>query len=197
MSENQTDREEIAASLEEPRSSTPAAYWLASVIALLGLACFPVLAEADSSAIQYEEELPTPTGKSTAPSHSGPSAHSSTASSGTSAPSQSGSTTPGSAGPASASAQTSRRGKGGTAHDRQLKRAGLATSNRAQASGQSDQTSSGGGSSPLVSVLVAIAALAAISIASVMVRQRRAGGAHRTRRRPTTRATAPPKRREG
>ncbi len=176
MSENQPDS--IAASLEEPRSSAPATYWLVSVIALLGFACFPVLAEADSSSIQYEEAVPTATGKGAIRSHSGTSAHASTTNGGgATAKSQSGSTAPGSGGLTSAGAQTSRTGKGTVAQNRQLKRAELATNNQTRTPGRSDgssmQTSSGRGSSPLVPILIAIAALAAISIAAMIVRQRR------------------------
>ncbi len=158
------------------RKSGRIAYWLVSVIALLGFACFPALAEADSSSIQYEESVPTATGKSTIPSHSGP-AHASTASGGGgSATSQPGSTAPGSGGSASAGAPTTRTGNGDSAHRRRRNGAGVGVADHLRAAGQSDrsaQTSSDGGSSPLVPILIAIAALAAISIAAVIVRQRR------------------------
>lgn len=159
------------------RNSGHLAYLLLAAICLLGFACFPVLAEADSSGIQYEESVPTATGKSTIPSHSGPSANASTASSGTSAPSQSGSRSPGSGGSTSASGSPSRKSKSGTAHNRRRNSAGLAanspTRGPGQPAGSSMQTSSTGGSSPLVPILIAIAALAAISIAAVTLRQRR------------------------
>jgi cobalamin biosynthesis Mg chelatase CobN len=151
-------------------------YWVVSVIALLGFACFPVLAKADSSNIQYEESIATATGKSTIPSHSGH-AHVSTASGGGSATSQSSSATAGSEGSTSAGAPTSRATKGAVAHRPQMKRAGLAINSHARTPGTSDgssmQPSSGGGSSPLVPVLIAIAALAAVSIAAVVIRRRR------------------------
>ena len=157
------------------RNSGHSAYWLLSVIALLGFACFPAFAEADSSSIQYEEALPTAKGTSTIPPHS-PSAHASTAGGGVSAPSQSENQTPSAGGPTSAGAPVSKTDRRGAAHSRQKNGAGLAGANRARAPGQPNgaiQTTSPGGSSPLVPILIAIAALAAISISAVMVRQRR------------------------
>ena len=141
-------------------------------IALLGFACFPVAAEADSSGIQYENALPTATGKGTIPSHSG----TSESGGGGSAPSRSGSAGPGLGRSTSARAATSQTAKGGSAHSRHPDSTGVAADNHRQPPGPSDgspaQTSSSAGSSPLAPILIAIAALAAVSIAAVMVRQR-------------------------
>jgi len=161
------------------QNSGHSARLLILVIALLAFACFPALAEADSSGIQYEEALPTATGKGANPPHSGPSAQSSNASGTASAPSTSShleKETPGSRQQTSASVSGSRTANSSTPHSQRRNGAGVALENHLRAAGKSNgsmQTASGGGSSPLVPILIAIAALAAISIAGVMVRQRR------------------------
>ena len=56
----------------QARSSARPSFALLSVLALLALACFPVLAQAeDASGVQYETAVPTVTGHTTPPKGSG------------------------------------------------------------------------------------------------------------------------------
>ncbi len=176
---------------------------LSSVLALLALVCFPVLAQADSSGTQYEDALPSPCGTSckapTHPTHqahhSEPPAKTSTSSNGgASAPHTSteanhsntsggGSTDTGTSSktgsPGTASTDNNGGGTGQGSQDTSPSggaKAGLHPSNQASASTPASTPDSGGDSSPLVPILIAIAALAAISVGAVMLRQRRQRG---------------------
>jgi cobalamin biosynthesis Mg chelatase CobN len=164
-----------------------------SVIALLALACFPVLAHAEtSSGVQYDDSLPelpkdkstskqtpakaskTDDGGGTAPSHSDDSKE---------ADSEEGdSSAKGGAGAAGHDGGTGQGSPGHSANGG----ANNATNGEGQIASEApaSQSTDDGGSSPLVPILIAIAALAAISVAAVMFRQRR------QRRGPT--ATASP-----
>lgn len=144
------------------RARNSGRFWLLSVSALLAFACFPVLAQADSSGIQYEEAISTPTGSSPIPSHGGPSAQASD-----SAPGQAGGKKSGASRKASSGAgSSSTGGNGGTGQ-------GSPPNGSGNGVQPGTQASNSGGSSPLVPILIAIVALAAISIGVVMMKQRR------------------------
>lgn len=171
------------------RGSGRPAFALLSVLALLAMACFPVLANAeDSSNYQYETAVPSPTGHSATPTGGGggtkspnsgggsPTAHAS------GRPSGSGSSPSGS----SANGNPTTGSDGGTGHGSQGN--GSTTSQHASKGQDSagtlggpkpvsstTATSDGGGSSPLIPILIAIAVLAAISVGVVLYRQRRQG----------------------
>ena len=164
-----------------PRSSAPPFFALLSVLALLALACFPVLAQAESSGAQYETEIPTVTGHTTPPKNTGGgiSAHASNGpSSGNSGGSGSQSSSGGasgtnpSTGGGSGSGQPSS-GNGATGGNQQV--AAQGNGNGAQSGTQvaTKTPADDSSSSPLVPILIAIAVLAAISIGAVVVRQRR------------------------
>jgi cobalamin biosynthesis Mg chelatase CobN len=154
-----------------------------SVLALLALGCcLPVLAQAeDSSGIQYSDAPPTVTGKK-APSGQEPPASSSQANDGGSA--QSGGGSPGSPGGGSSaggsssnSGDASGTAKGGDAAQQGSPGKGYDGAigpGKAAEGGTTASSSHGdGGSSPLVPILIAIAALAAISLGAVMYRRHR------------------------
>lgn len=163
-----------------PLRSGHSAFGLVSVLALLALACCPVIAQADSGGAIYEEaeSLPNPTGHhgeppakaSTAPHNGGASAPPSTS------PSQTGSDKSSSGGGQISSGETggvatAHGGKGQGSPD---KASSGALPKHSQPAVQTNaSTSSGGSSSPLVPILIAIAVLAAISIGAVLIRQRR------------------------
>jgi cobalamin biosynthesis Mg chelatase CobN len=157
----------------------PARRWglfaVLSVSALLACACFPLLAQADSSGAVYEPELPTATGHSggggTA-SHGG-SGGGATASqikgsnhSGSSKNSSQGGSSPAKGGANGGGSGQGSPGNGSSGSPGAQPQGGTQTSAGAPAS-------SGGGSSPLVPILIAIAALAAISIGAVAMQRRR------------------------
>jgi hypothetical protein len=161
-----------------------------SVLALSALMLFPALSQAnDSSGIQYSEAPPTATGgqEGNKPSHKEPVAHSSTGGDGSSNQNNSGhSKSSTSSGGSSGGSPSSKTGNPqSTSHDRgtgqgnpgsgstggeapQVNHSGQVSSAPQGSSGQES-----GGSSPLVPILIAIAALAAISIGVVMLRARR------------------------
>jgi len=171
------------------RSSAPNVFSLLSVLALLALASFPVLAQAeDSSSVQYQEAPPEITvpgntkkahksqpGKNTseaegnasnAPGGGGGSGGSNGPGGNGGSPSNGSSAGNPSTGVGSGSGQSSP-GNGSTGTQ--------AGSGSGATTGNPASASSSGGSSPLVPILIAIAVLAAISIAAVMYRQRRQG----------------------
>lgn len=162
------------------RTSARPSFALLSVLALLALACFPVLAQAESSGAQYETEIPTVTGHVTPPKNTGGdlSAHASkNPSSGNSADSGSGSSPGGasgtnpSTGGGSGSGQPNS-GNGATGGNQQVSaqgNGGTQQGKQVATKTPADDSSS----SPLVPILIAIAALAAISIGAVVIRQRR------------------------
>jgi cobalamin biosynthesis Mg chelatase CobN len=165
-----------------------------SVIAL-ALACSPALAQAEctsSSCVQYTESIPKPDGgNAPTPSQKTPAKASKTGGNGSEPSRPGGSKKTG----AEKSEEGEASGKEGVAvpgHNGQGKPGGSAYGGGKQGMQKGGQNavgtpashSNGGGSSPLVPILVAIAVLAAISVAVVMIRQRR------QRRGPT--ATASP-----
>lgn len=163
---------------------------LMSVIAL-ALACFPALAQAEctsSSCVQYTESIPKPEGENTPAHHQKtPAKASKTGEDGGSQPSHSdgsqgtkeaegseegeASEENGAAAPGHDGGSGQQGKPGGSAHEggKQAVNPGAQITPGVQASKSSD----GGSSSPLVPILIAIAVLAAISVAVVMIRQRR------------------------
>jgi hypothetical protein len=150
------------------------------VLALLALACFPVLAQAEeSSGTVYETAVPGPTGNKS-PDKSNPGAQASKGG-GATAP---GSTNPGNPGSESSdesSAGTNPSTGGGTGNGQGSPGKG-STAGEGQGGGQqglsngqpvNTPASSDDSSSPLVPILLAIAVLAAISVGAVVLRQRR------------------------
>ncbi len=165
---------------------------LMSVIAL-ALVCFPALAQAEctsSSCVQYTESIPKPEGENTPQTHQKtPAKASKTGKDGGSQPSQPGDSKSTKEAEGSEEGEASEKegavgggngggngqGKpGGSAHEggQQAMHPGAQSKSSVPASNSSD----GGGSSPLVPILIAIAVLAAISVAVVMIRQRRQRG---------------------
>lgn len=168
------------------RSSARPAFLLLSVLAVLALALFPGLAQAeDNSGIQYESEVPT------VPSHESSNIPSNDKSGGSTKPSEKGSEASSSNSPGGGGTGGSNDpGQGGGAHSGQSSQAGGGGSQQSgngsqNASGKvnaaqalptttdASQSSGGGGSSPLVPILIAVALLAAISIGYYVSRQRR------------------------
>jgi cobalamin biosynthesis Mg chelatase CobN len=166
---------------------------LMSVVALLALACFPVLAHAeDSSGVQYSDSLPSPEGENQPVHHTKRPPVAKAADNGgasvptgkADSPNSDGSTEGSSEGESSSTGGgTGANGNnngGGTGQGNQAGSANKAPDSQVQQSGQNASVpvskSSDSGSSPLVPILIAILVLAAISVAVVMIRQRRQGG---------------------
>ena len=156
-----------------------------SVLALSALMLFPALSQADSSGIQYSEAPPTATGGNK-PSHKEPAAHSSTSGGGSSTQNNSShSKSSTSSGESSGGSPSSKTGStqstshdGGTGQGNPGSGSTGGEAPPVNHSGQASPAPQGashqeGGSSPLVPILIAIAALAAISIGAVMLRARR------------------------
>jgi len=157
------------------------------VLAVLAIACFPGLAQAEeNSGIQYETDVPT------VPSHESSNIPSKNKSGGTNAPSESESEAKSSESPGGVatggsddsgqgggtpSGQSNQAGGGdGQKADNGSQNAGSGSINAAQplaTTSDSAGDSSDGGSSPLVPILIAVAVLAAISIGYFYYRQRR------------------------
>lgn len=151
-----------------------------STLALVAFCCVPVLAQADSSGIQYQDAPPTVPGK-TATSGNNGSATSSKDGDGGSA------TGSGAAdGGSSAGGSSSKSGGAGGAGEDRAQGSPGSRSDEGKGSGAGSAesgappqatpqpvSSEDDGSSPLVPILIAIAVLAAISIAVVVMRQRR------------------------
>lgn len=152
-----------------------------SVLALLALGAFPVLAHADSSGIQYSDAPPTVNGGHTIPTQTESGKHSSKKSGGadaSEAPGSGGSGGGGSAGgssPGSGGGAATGTGAGQQGSQGQGAGNGGSGNLSQNAQGGSEPASSqdDGGSSPLVPILIAIAALAAISIGAVVMQRRR------------------------
>jgi cobalamin biosynthesis Mg chelatase CobN len=177
--------------LPRDRSSARPVFALLSVLAVLAIACFPGLAQAeDNSGIQYESDVPT------VPSHESSNIPSKNKSGGTKAPSESeseseakssessgGVATGGSddsgQGGGTPSGQSNQAGGGdGQKAKNDAQNAGAGSINAAQplaTTSDSAGDTSDGGSSPLVPILIAVAVLAAISIGYFYYRQRRQG----------------------
>jgi cobalamin biosynthesis Mg chelatase CobN len=159
-----------------------------SVLALSALMLFPALAQAaDSSGIQYSEAPPTATGGqggNKQQGHNEPAANSSSNKGNSPQSSDSGhsksSTSSGGSSGKNPSSQTvnaqSTSHDGGTGQGNSGNGSNGGEASPVHQSGQAQPASSpgeSGGSSPLVPILIAIAALAAISIGAVMLRARR------------------------
>lgn len=169
------------------RSSARPAFALLSVLAVLAIACFPGLAQAEeNSGIQYESEVPT------VPSHQSSNIPSNNKSGGTDAPSQSeseseasSSGTPGGGtgggnsgqggGTPSGQSNQGGGGDGQTGKNGSQNAAGNINAAQPLNVAPASETSSDGGSSPLVPILIAVAILAAASIGYYVYRQRRQG----------------------
>src|SRR6478752_2161826 len=165
------------------RSSARPAFALLSVLAVLAMALFPGLAQAEeSSGIQYESEVPTvphhessniPSAKPPGGSNnggSGPGATSSNSPNGGGTGNGNSST-----GGGAHSGQTNQASPGGNGNGNGgSKTAGgnVGESQQVATPGQPVSESSEGSSSPLVPILIAIAVLAAISIGAFYYRQR-------------------------
>jgi len=160
------------------------------VLALLALAVLPVIAQADetSSGVEYESALPSAEGKGP-PNEQIAESSESPGSGGAEAPG-SGSTGSGNGSYTAGNPSGSGSGGGATGSDGGTGQgspdkgatppgeAGLQPADPVATS----NASSGGGSSPLIAILIAILTLAAISVCGVMIRQRRqrrrSGGTH-------------------
>jgi cobalamin biosynthesis Mg chelatase CobN len=165
---------------------------LMSVVALLALACFPVFAHAeDSSGVQYSDNLPSAEGENHPVQHKRPPVAKAADNGGASAPTattgspDSNDSTEGSSEEESSSAGGGVAANGndrgdGTGQSSPAGSANKAPGSKVQHGDQNASTpvskSSDSGSSPLVPILIAILVLAAISVAVVMIRQRRQGG---------------------
>lgn len=147
------------------------------MLALLALACFPVLAQADSGTIEYDPSLPSDGGakqnENIAKSSESPN------SGGAEAPASGGTSEgyveqapPSSEGQGSANAGTES-GRSQGSPDKGNNPPGKAKVQPTAPHVQSSPQSSDDGSSPLVPILIAAAVLAAISIAALLIRQRR------------------------
>lgn len=167
---------------------------LALVLAVLASACLPVLANADSLTDQYTEPLPESTGSNSSHSNEavvgggtsasggggGSGSQASSSSNGTAETSASGGTSGGTA--QSTPGQST--GTNGKAQDAEanigdsatVEPSGSQDGSAKQVSSESGGGSSSGGSSPLLPILIAVAVLAAISIAVVSVRAKRRSG---------------------
>jgi hypothetical protein len=146
------------------------------VLALLALACFPVLAQADSGTIEYDPSLPSDGGakqnENIAKSSESPSTRGAeTPTSGGTGEGYPAQAPPSSEGQGSTNAGTG----GGSGQGSPDKGNNPPAGTKVQSAAPNVQpaSSTGGGSSPLVPILIAIAALAAISIAALLIRQRR------------------------
>jgi cobalamin biosynthesis Mg chelatase CobN len=157
------------------------------VLAVLAIACFPGLAQAEeNSGIQYETDVPT------VPSHESSNIPSKKNSGGTDAPSQSETESEASSsgtsgggtggndsgqGGGTPSGQSSQGGGGGGQTGKNGSQNAVGNVNGAQPLdvAPAAETSADGGSSPLVPILIAVAILAAISIGYFFYRQRRQG----------------------
>jgi cytoskeletal protein RodZ len=164
------------------------------MFALLAFALFPVAAGADSSGAQYSDAPPTATGKEivketpaeSSQSHNGGVSNPSNTSNSQESHSSDSESSPGSTAsksdtppPSSPSTnqnndnagQQSTQGQGP-----QAKTTGAHPQSQLPAAKSETAQDDGGGSSPLLPILIAIAVLAAISIGAVMLRQRRRRG---------------------
>jgi cobalamin biosynthesis Mg chelatase CobN len=164
----------------------------ASVLALLSLACLPILAQADSSEVQYNPAVPTATHGSGGSPSGGSAAHKSNASGDNS-------TSGGSANSGSSNGGSSKEGEskattGGSANSGNGGNGGSGQPSPAKSPSHEGQTAAkppgkqvaskedeGDSSSPLVPILIAVAILAAISVGVVAMRQRRKRGGSGTR----------------
>ena len=160
------------------RGSGRSALLLLSVLALLALACFPVLAQADSGTIQYDPSLPSPGGGAKQNENIAKSSES-PKTGGAEAP-PSGGTSEGyveQAPPSSEGQGHANTGaEGGPSQGSPDKGNNPPGGTKVQPAAphvQSTPKASDDGSSPLVPILIAVAVLVAISIGALLIRQRR------------------------
>lgn len=167
-------------------------FLLASVLALLASACFVAPAYADSSGVQYSDAPPTAYGDKEPTDREPPAKSSAASDGGASAPRSGDAGQQASSGGGQAEDSSAQMGAAaGTGSDggtgQQGSRDNGSTGNREARSGetvgqsvQSASSEDDGGSSPLIPIVIGILALAGVSLATVMIRQRRrqdAGGA--------------------
>jgi hypothetical protein len=156
---------------------------LLSSLAVLAFACFPVFAQADSTGVQYNPGLPEgghhhqhePVAKSSTEPPSG----------GTSSPTEQSSPAPSEVNSGEVPSEEVQAGSNGGPEGHQRSPEGAksgagkpkATSPARPHANASPETGNdgGGGSSPLVPILIALAVLAAISVGAYVLRQRRGG----------------------
>jgi cobalamin biosynthesis Mg chelatase CobN len=152
------------------------------MLALLAMACFPISAQAEeSSGAQYNPVVPSVPGKTKPPSNSDGGSPATASSGAPNGSADAGAVGTGSSGGSSAD-NPSTGGGGGTGEGSSGKgsTAGNDAAGKQRPVGSLEtavpiggETSSDDSSSPLVPILIAIAALAAISIGAVVIRQRR------------------------
>jgi len=173
----------------QARRSGHSTFGLLSVLALLALACFvPVAQASEATGIEYNDAPPTATGipqtHNTHPSE--PPAKSSNAETGGATAggagggngsNGSGSGGAGSGGGSASGLNPSTAGEGGTSQANPGKGSTVSPQTGSAAKSKPQSTapasSSDGGSSPLVPILILLAVLAAISIGALVIRQRR------------------------
>lgn len=148
-----------------------------SMLALLAFCCLPAFADASSAGYQYQDAPPTATGGP--PSESNISPGSKSTSGVGSQAHKNGSAQKGSSGGDKGSSAKNGGGSGsGKVNSQQGSQgqAGGGSTEKGKPVSSTEPGSSGGGSSSLVWILVAIALLAAGSIAYLVIRRRRAEG---------------------
>jgi cobalamin biosynthesis Mg chelatase CobN len=155
------------------------------MLAVLAMACFPVLAQAENSGIQYEPEVPTVPTHQSSNIPSGKNQNSSNGSNPQARESGSEPATGGTAGGKEKSgADGAHSGQGNQAQGGNGDKSGSGSKGAGQSGVTNAKqfsslgetpTESNGGSSPLVPILIAIVALAAVSIGVYYYRQRRDG----------------------
>lgn len=155
-----------------------------SGLALFAFACFPLLAYAEGSIEgEYKDAPPTVTGTSIPGSNGGSESHThgheplGTASS-ANPPGSGGSKSSGQNGPSQSSGVPSTGGNGAQQQRNPQKgQSGnqVTSVQPAHQIGAPASSNGGGGSSPLVPIIIAILALAALSVAALLIRQRRQG----------------------
>jgi len=159
-----------------------------SLIALLALVCLPVSVQADSSGVQYSDDLPGLPPEKDPSKGKQPPAKSSVTNGGATAKQgadgEAKGVTDGSSeedssskeGGVAAGADDRGNGQGSPGGSANTKDNALVQPNGQASKGTSAaQSDDGSGSSPLLPILIAILVLAAISVAVVMVKQRRQG----------------------
>jgi cobalamin biosynthesis Mg chelatase CobN len=147
-----------------------------SMLALLAFCCLPAFADASGAGYQYQDAPPTATGGP--PSESNISPGSKSTSGAGSQAHKNGSAQKGSSGDQGSSAKNGGGSGSGKVNSRQGSQgqAGGGSAEKAKPVSSTEPGSSGGGSSSLVWILIAIALLAAGSIAYLAIRRRRGEG---------------------
>jgi hypothetical protein len=152
-----------------------------STLALLAFCCLPVLAQASSAGYEYQDAVPTPTGKSPSESNlsggsgstSGIGSH---AGSGSGDGGSKGGKSSDGAGGSSEKSGSGANGKNGVDQQSSQGKDGKNTLDVGSKPTNSTAPGSDGGSSPLIPILIAIVILAGGSVAYVMIKRRRSGG---------------------